>query len=144
MGFLAALIVGLVLSLAPASRQPSPLEAVRKLTFATSLPEFIRKADDPRHDARLVWDSDGCSAPVFGNAGKTYDFTSACRRHDFGYRNLKRIDGGKHWDETVRERVDRVFLADMRRDCAARPTAQRTACGRWANLYFAAVRNFSG
>jgi hypothetical protein len=144
MAFLATLIVGLVLTFAPGVRQPSPLETVRKLTFATPLPEFIRKADDPRRDARLVWDTDGCSAPVVGNAGKTYDFTAACRRHDFGYRNLKRIDGGKHWNETVRERVDRVFLADMRRDCAARPAVQRAACRSWANLYFAAVRNFSG
>lgn len=44
----------------------------------------------------------------------------------------------------MRERVDKLFLADMRRDCAPRPAVQRATCRSWANVYFAAVRNFSG
>ena len=144
MAFVATVVIGLALTFVPGARQPSPLESVRTLTFSTPIAEFIRLADDPRRDSRLVWESDGCSAPVLGSTGRTFDFTAACRRHDFGYRNLKRIDGGKHWDEKVRERVDKVFLADMRKDCAARPTVQRTACRSWANVYYSVVRNFSG
>ena len=144
MAFLAALIVGLVLAFAPGARQPSPLEAVRKLAFATPLPEFIRAADDPRRDQRLVWDTDGCSAPVVGNAGKTYDFTAACRRHDFGYRNFSRIDGGRKWTKALRERVDRRFLTDMRDSCAARKKIERAACRTWADLYYTAVRQYGG
>ena len=139
-----AVIASIVLALAPSLRQPSAFETAQKLIFSVPLAEFIATADDPHHDARFDWDSDKCSAPLFGSAGKTYDFSLACRRHDFAYRNLSRLDGGKRWTAALRARVDDRFMSDMRADCAARPTVQRPACRAWARLYFSAVRQFAG
>lgn len=139
-----AVIAGIVLAIAPSVRQPSAYDTARKLVFSVPLREFIAASDDPRHDTRLDWASDKCSAPLFGSAGRTYDFSLACRRHDFAYRNFSRLDGGRHWDAAMRARVDDRFMADMRADCAARPSVQRTACRAWARLYFSAVRQFAG
>ena len=124
--------------------QPTAFEKATTLVFSTSLPEFIALANDPGHDQRFVWDSDKCSAPVLGSAGKTYDFSDACRRHDFGYRNFSRIDGGKKWTKALRERVDRRFLSDMNASCAARKKIERGACRTWAELYYTAVRRYGG
>lgn len=139
-----AVLASIVLAVAPSLRQPSPWESAMKLVFAVPLRDFVTAANDPKHDDRLDWTTDNCSAPVLGSAGKTYDFTDPCRRHDFAYRNLARLDGGKRWTAELRARVDGRFLADMRDHCASRPTIQRSACRAWATLYYDAVRKFSG
>ena len=139
-----SLLVGIALTFNILGNQPTPFEKTSTWVFSTPLREFIAAADDPKHDGQLVWESDKCSAPVLGSAGKTYDFTDACRRHDFGYRNFSRIDGGKKWTKSLRERVDRRFLTDMRDSCAARKTIERAACRTWADLYYTAVRQYGG
>ena len=139
-----AFTVSMVLILSPILRSPSQFETASRIVFSTTLPDFIAMADNPGHDTRFTWDSDKCSAPILGSAGKTYDFSDSCRRHDFAYRNLGRMDGGKHWTAALRTRVDNRFMTDMRSQCAARPSVQRTACRAWARLYFNAVRQFAG
>ena len=139
-----SLLVGIALTFNIFGNQPTALEKTSTWVFSTPLREFIAAANDPRHDGQLVWESDKCSAPVLGSAGRTYDFTDACRRHDFAYRNFSRIDGGKKWTKSLRERVDRRFLTDMRDSCAARKTIERAACRTWADLYYTAVRQYGG
>lgn len=124
--------------------QPSPQSVVDTLLFRTSLTAFIKEADSPKHDSRLDWSTDGCSAPVVGSSGRTFDFYNACRRHDFAYRNYQRIGGGKLWTPTLRARVDAMFKKDMLADCVRRPVTDRTSCKVWMDLFYNVVRAYAG
>jgi len=88
----------------------------------------------------LLWESDGCSAPVLGRG--PFDFTLACNRHDFGWRNLKNIDAPQvpTWQVENKDRVDAGFLYDMRVRCAAVPAIVRIGCDTTARVYYTAVR----
>lgn len=134
----AALVVASTTALA------SPIKVAERLVFRTSLESFVTVADSDRRDSRLDWSTDGCSAPVVQSTGRSFDFTRACRRHDFAYRNIARLDGGKHWTSRMRARVDAVFLGDMRRDCATRPKVTRASCRNWATLFHKVVRARGG
>ena len=108
--------------------------------------EAIVKAPDPPaepttpHPGYLVWESDGCSAPVLGRG--PFDFTLACSRHDFGWRNLKALDGSGApvWHIGNKDRVDAGFLWDMRTRCAAFSGVSRLGCDTTARVYYTAVR----
>jgi hypothetical protein len=126
-----------------APRPPHAATVARQMLFAASLEHFIAVADSPRRDPRLDWSSDGCSAPVVGGTGASFDFTESCRRHDFGYRNLKRLDGGRHWSEEMRRRVDEQFRDDMRASCTGSLT-KRARCAGWSEIFYRSVRIFSG
>jgi hypothetical protein len=102
------------------------------------LETFLAARSSADRDARLDWSTDGCSAPLVGSRGRSFDFHDACLRHDFGYRNHKALG---RLDEERRRHVDEVFLADMRASCAARERL-RARCRRWAWLFYAAVRRF--
>jgi hypothetical protein len=115
-----------------------------RFEFDTTIAEFVSAADAAGRDSRLDWSSDGCSAPVIGSTGRTFDFADACRRHHFAYRNLGRLESGKKWTAALRSRVDTRFLADMRAHCDSRPRIDRGSCRAWANLFYSAVRQFSG
>ena len=135
-------LAGVALAFGLGLSQPTTFEKTTTLVFATPLRDFIKEADNPGHDGQLVWDSDKCSAPVLGSAGKTYDFSDPCRRHDFAYRNFGRIDGGRKWTKALRERVDRQFLADMNASCSKRSWFVRPVCRAWAKVYYLGVRTF--
>lgn len=143
MSTVVCVVAGVIAFMVPGTRS-DPWNVAERLEFRTSLATFIRTADDPGHDVRLDWSTDKCSAPVLGSAGRTYDFTDPCRRHDFAYRNLARMHDGKRWTASLRKRVDDRFLADMRDHCASRPAVQRAACRTWAKLYYDTVRQFAG
>ena len=108
--------------------------------------EGVFRAPDPpsdpdaRHPDYLVWASDGCSAPVLGSG--PFDFTLACNRHDFGWRNLKEFDGDSTpmWQIDNKDRVDAGFLYDMRTRCSALPSLVRFGCDTTARIYYTAVR----
>jgi hypothetical protein len=93
----------------------------------------------PRPDY-LLWDSDGCSAPVLGSG--PFDFSLACNRHDFGWRNLKNAHDtdSPTWHVDNKDRVDAGFLYDMRVRCAAVATFWRIGCDPTARVYYTAVR----
>jgi len=115
--------------------------------LAAPMPIFI--ANRSTGDRWYDWTTDGCSAPLKGDTGWTYDFRRACWRHDFGYRNLKRMEqrwgtGRTWWNSTNRSAVDHRFLADMRAHCATRSFLLRGACYGWAYIYFATVRVLGG
>lgn len=88
----------------------------------------------------LIWESDGCSAPVLGSG--PFDFSLACNRHDFGWRNLRRIDDSQTpvWHVANKDRVDAGFLVDMRMRCAGMSGLSRLGCDTTARVYYTAVR----
>lgn len=141
MAILASILVAACMSAA----SPPPAHVVAEnLVFNTSLAKFIHTADSNSRDKRLTWTTDGCSVPVLGSTGRTYDFYNACRRHDFAYRNIGKLDGGKWWTPEMRAKVDEVFKKDMLANCKPRPKTARTSCSAWAETYYTAVRVYAG
>ena len=124
--------------------QPSPQAVVERLLFRSSLATFVKEADSPKRDARMDWTTDGCSAPVVGSTGRSFNFYNACRRHDFGYRNYSKIKNGTLWTAALRAQVDAVFKRDMNADCAKRNAAERANCLGWMDLFYNVVRTYAG
>ena len=120
--------------------EPSPetrLELVERL-MAGDLGSFLAYRASAGRDERLDFSTDECSAPVVGSSGRSFDFTEACLRHDFGYRNYGRLG----LLDTRRREVDERFLADMRAHCASRPPEDLLPCLGWARDFHTAVRAF--
>ena len=114
--------------------------------FGVSLAQIL--TDAVTGDQWFDWSTDYCSAPLLGDTGTSYNFRNSCRRHDFGYRNLRLLDrrygAGAYWNHANRLRVDQRFLVDMRNHCATRAWFLKAACRNWADTYYAAVRWFGG
>ena len=141
MRIMCTLVVAAGLSVTPPPL-PSPQTVAEALMFRKSLPSFIAEAQSTTHDVRLDWSTDGCSAPVVGSTGRSFDFYAACWRHDFGYRNMSRFKSGRLWTEALRLRIDERFRKDMRDSCTSKIRVTRLQCLTWAETYFRAVRNF--
>jgi hypothetical protein len=143
MAILCTLIATACLSVSASPTPPAHVVA-ESLVFNKSLKSFIAVANASDHDKRLNWTTDGCSAPIIGSSGRTFDFFNACRRHDFAYRNFARLDKGKWWTEELRARVDAVFKKDMAADCATRNVIDKKSCVGWMNIFYEAVRAYAG
>ena len=138
------------ISVSPALAGPSATADwayVSRMSFSVPLPAFstARATGDPWFD----WSTDGCSAPLIGDTGRSFNFREACVRHDFGYRNLKLLEsrygtGRTFWSATNRKRVDQQFLNDMKAHCRSRSLPLRPTCNSWANVFFLAVRVAGG
>ena len=120
---------------------------VHRLAVDVPLAEFIAATRSP--DRWFDWSTDGCSAPLVGDTGRSFDFRQPCRRHDFGYRNLRLLErrygrGSTYWNHTNRKAVDERFRADMLAHCATRAIWLRTQCRWWAATYYTAVRLAGG
>ena len=116
----------------------SPIEAVSYVVFDIDINAFAReKFALKRAYPQLDWTTDGCSAPVVGNEGKSFNFTQACVRHDFGYRNIKRL--GK-FTEAVRETLDQQFHRDLTSSCTNQARTRKIRCFMWAETFYVAVR----
>jgi hypothetical protein len=167
-----ALVVVVVIVLSATSCTPKPtLAQLHRTVYATSLPAFRDwwrheharvqhvapatvdrwLATSPeRLDAlaarRGTWNlsTDLCSfAP---DAGPVFDFRFPCIRHDFAWRNLRRLQeqlGGDIDTRARRLEASRQFLVDMRATCAVRPAIQRPPCRAVAQAYFHAVSTVS-
>jgi hypothetical protein len=113
---------------------------VDRMLYSTSMKDFVASVgDDPWYD----WSTDFCSAPLVGSTGRTFNFTDACRRHDFGYRNLHLLDrryGPGHWTTDNRKKVDKQFLSDMKSHCYSRRWWDEPTCLAWAETFYRAVR----
>ena len=163
-----SLFLAVALALGASSCTPKPTVAgLDRKVFATPLPEFERwwrgeqaaanhvsratvdrwwQRDPQRLDSgsarRRPYDvsTDFCSfAP---ERGPGFDFRAPCVRHDFAWRNLKRLQsiiGGHIAPPARRLSATRQFLADMRSTCAARALPQRAACEAVAAAYYRAV-----
>ena len=141
MAFMCSLVVAAGLSVTPLPL-PSAQSVAETLLFRTSLPVFVTSADSPAQDVRLDWSTDGCSAPIVQSTGRSFDFYNACRRHDFGYRNMSRFKNGRVWNETVRLRIDGQFRKDAHASCTSKIRLTKVQCLAWAETYFRAVRSF--
>ena len=123
------------------------LAFVEQMLYRTPITRFVDTA--PTGDPWFDWTTDFCSAPLVGTTGRSFDFHDACRRHDFGYRNLHRLEdrygtGSTYWNPTNRKRVDEQFLSDMRAHCRPRPWYEEATCRAWADTFYGAVRSFGG
>ena len=139
MSFVCSLVVAAGLSVTPL---PSAQTVAETLLFRTSLPAFVATADSAAHDMRLDWGTDGCSAPIVQSTGRSFDFYNACRRHDFGYRNMSRFKNGRAWNQALRLRIDEQFRKDARASCTSKLRLAKVQCLAWAETYFRAVRSF--
>lgn len=82
------------------------------------------------------WSTDLCSGSPDNPLG--FDFRLSCHRHDFGYRNYKKMSlfpGHK-------ARLDSAFHEDLRRKCGTYNLALRPACDSLAWTYYQAVKIF--
>ncbi|WP_329391616.1 phospholipase (plasmid) [Streptomyces sp. NBC_01351] len=95
------------------------------------------------------WTTNVCNSPAPNSIG-SYDFTLACVRHDFGYRNYRDLFGEAAFRDnpTGKQRIDQIFLQDLNQVCDQRgwPKAytpsDRAACKAAANTYFGVVVRF--
>lgn len=120
---------------------------VQQELYQVSLRTFV--ATIATGDRWFDWSTDGCSAPLVGDTGFSFNFRDPCRRHDFGYRNLKLLEkrygaGSTYWNGTSRRRVDQQFLADMKAHCRGRALTLQVQCFSWAETFYAAVRVAGG
>ena len=82
------------------------------------------------------WSTDYCSSSPDQPMG--FDFRLSCHRHDFGYRNFKRLGVfAAH-----KTRLDNSFYYDLRQACARYPVVARQACLGLAWTYYQAVKKF--
>jgi hypothetical protein len=150
-------VTSLLTVLSPASAGPvaagtpaTDAAFVEQMMYATSMADFVRIADARAPiDTWFDWTTDWCSAPLVGSTGRSFDFRSPCRRHDFGYRNLQLLErrygtGSTYWNAASRERVDRQLRTDMKAHCRTRPWHERYTCLAWADTFYAAVRVAGG
>ncbi|MEV6349993.1 phospholipase [Actinoplanes sp. NPDC051851] len=89
---------------------------------------------DSYAEYQFDWTTDYCTDVPERPLG--YPFGTACRRHDFGYRNYAEAGAFR----VNRKRLDKAFLQDMRRRCATVVPEQRRACTAVAWTYYLAVR----
>lgn len=121
---------------------------IDRLVFNVPLERF--RSERSRERRRHVWlitATDGCSAPVVGSGGRSFNFRLACERHDLAYANyraLHRLGLGVTWDSTLRSLVDDQFQRDLQRSCTSRRHSERLRCDAWAVVYFHAVRLAAG
>ncbi|MQA07197.1 MAG: phospholipase [Pseudonocardiaceae bacterium] len=126
-----AVLGGLLLGAGSAHGQTIE-EVTDDYLFTTSLPEFVEIRSAAPYPDQLDWASDACSWSPDEPLG--FDFTPACYRHDFGYRNYKRQG---RFNEDTRLTIDDNFYADLKVICAGNYTCNGTA---WT--YYRAVRQF--
>ena len=120
----------------------TPIEAVSYVVFDVDFSTFKReKFSLQRAYPFLDWTTDGCSAPVVGGEGRSFNFTHACMRHDFAYRNIKRLG---QFNEVVRTKLDEQFLRDLESSCATQVRTRKIRCLMWAETFYVAVRATGG
>ena len=141
------------------------MKLIESVVFNTSLNEFDRSRFTwRRQQSWFDWTTDGCSVPIIGNDGRSFNFAAACRRHDFGYRNLKLLDRryncagltpgsicrndswsyGQFWNAEQRSKIDEQFQRDMFASCTTRARTRRVRCEAWAITFFQSVRTIGG
>ena len=94
---------------------------------------------DDATSRRGTWDlsTDLCSRVP--DRGPSFDFRWACIRHDFAWRNARRLVVARPELRLVRRRADRRFLEDMRGLCRACPPREAVRCQAQALAYFLGV-----
>jgi hypothetical protein len=120
----------------------TPIEAVSYVMFDVEFRTFTREKFSLKLAYPFLdWTTDGCSAPVVGSDGRSFNFTHACVRHDFGYRNTKKLG---QFTEIVRAKLDEQFHRDLESSCAPQVRTRKIRCLMWAETFFVAVRATGG
>lgn len=124
----------------------SPDEALHRIVFRTPLARFRLERSRAARAHRLDATTDGCSAPLLGSEGRSFNFRLPCERHDFAYRNfaLRSGSGGPAWDAALRAAVDDQFQRDLQSVCLLRRGSFRLRCDAWVVVYFHTVRLTAG
>ena len=121
---------------------------IDRLVFAVPLAQFRSERSRAKRLHRwLITATDGCTAPLVGSRGASFDFRLACERHDLAYANyaaLSRLSLGVEWDSALRARVDDQFQRDMQASCARRRHTERLRCDAWVMVFFHTVRVAAG
>lgn len=109
-----------------------PYAVSRPWASSMSLFLYYRVARNPSY---ANWSTDVCSK----SPDKTplYNFVNPCIRHDYGYRNWKKYGA---FTSSAKLSIDQKFLGDMKAHCATRSQFTRSACYRYAYIYYGAVR----
>ena len=120
----------------------SQIEAVSYVMFDVDFSTFRRERFSlQRAYPHLDWTTDGCSAPVVRNEGRSFNFTHACVRHDFGYRNTKKLG---QFNEIVRTKLDEQFHRDLESSCTTQVRTRKIRCLMWAETFYVVVRATGG
>jgi len=121
---------------------------IDRLVFDTPLTRFrLERSRAKRTHRWIITATDGCSAPIVGSTGASFNFRLACERHDLAYANytlLAQRDAGVEWSAELRARVDDQFQRDLQQLCTTRRHSQRLRCDAWAVVFFHAVRLAAG
>lgn len=123
---------------APAARNKT-VELVWHYLFRIPITGFEKARRAGEHKAVLDWSSDGCSKAPDRPSG--FDFLPSCQRHDFGYRNYKRL---QMFNERTRKLIDDHFKQDLYHYCdhfSGLMSFKGVACRRIADTYWLVVRN---
>lgn len=127
-------------------KQPNPLlsniDAVRHIEFDLDIVTFTRQRFALRRQyPNLDWSNDGCSAPIIGSEGRSFDFRTACDRHDFGYRNFKKLG---IFDTLSRTLIDDQLHRDMNTSCNSQRRTLKVRCIAWSEIFYTMVRAAGG
>ncbi len=118
----------------PAGVDISSVRARAAAEMAAPLTAFVEHRR--QRPTPFDWSSDGCSKSPDQPMG--FDFTAACWRHDFGYRNF--LHGlGLDPSRDRKVSIDNQLAADLETICR-RYTWWRKLCGNVAHVYVWAVR----
>jgi len=121
---------------------------VDRLVFATPLHQFRAERSRAKRTHRwLITTTDGCSAPLVGSSGRSFNFRVACERHDLAYANysaLARLSLDVEWNAALRATVDDQFQRDLQELCTKRRHSERLRCDAWSVVFFHAVRVSAG
>lgn len=138
-------VLGLVLGLQmlPGCSWVKPMQDLDKVVNDTTMTGFLGVRAHPAGTpyAGFDWTTDGCSSGPLGDS--PYKFTEACWRHDFSYRNLKRIEAETRadmWNERNKYVADRRFQDDMKRRCETYNVVVKPTCNVAAETFYRAVR----
>lgn len=155
-----------LLSLTACQVAPTPASLDAKV-YGTSMPVFLRwwqgeharsqgvsvatvqrwwREQPARLDSpaarRGPWDlsTDLCSSSP--DRGPTFDFRGPCVRHDFAWRNLRRLAQRGHRNQGTpaqRRRASDQFGRDLRWSCTLQPSWAQPSCRALATVYHRAV-----
>jgi len=130
----------------PLDTPPVPVlsnaDAVRHIEFDLDIASFARQRFSMRRQyPTLDWTTDGCSAPIVGSEGRSFNFRTACDRHDFGYRNFKALG---LFDTSTRTLIDEQLLRDMNTSCDSQRRTLKVRCIAWSEIFYTMVRAAGG
>ncbi|KAF3491387.1 secretory phospholipase A2 [Arthroderma uncinatum] len=142
MKFSALLLLG-ISSLAAAAPRPATTACdcgaavTDRLLFSTTISAF-QTARNTQNPPCCDWSSDNCSSSP--DMPRGYNFVPSCQRHDYGYRNGKRLN---RFTEDYRKKVDDNFKSDLYNYCnqfSGLESWKGVECRRYADIYYFAVR----